>query len=386
MNKPIASTSHTLAALVASAALATRVRRLLRRRERRGGHHGPRGRRQPLLVRRRQACLRQQHGHRHARRERLRGPPGTSRARRWARSRRRCATPARAPRRPPASAMIAHPTLDVALVRASPTPMTAANRSCYPHPARRRARQQRVAELLRLRRDRRRRAAQRPPSPSRTAATASRSPVAARAEGRGDLRRSLLHRHPRRQRRTADRRHRLARRLVGHRVERRRRHGRRSAGLDRPVGRRHDPPDPGARGPVRLQRPQPPQRQADGGRRRQPPADRRGEPVPRDLVRAQLQQWYYEYTSYPWMRLVSAQSGKCLDVNASNQLMQQTCSGATTQLSSTAAVHRQHLRPGVLARGPLRQRPRLLDGRRGPRLQTYPCNGGTNQQWYFGIH
>src|SRR5207302_5188252 len=44
------------------------------------------------------------------------------------------------------------------------------------------------------------------------------------------------------------------------------------------------------------------------------------------------QNWYWEYTNYPFMRMVSAQSGKCLDVAANNQLRQSTCSSSTTQL------------------------------------------------------
>lgn len=104
----------------------------------------------------------------------------------------------------------------------------------------------------------------------------------------------------------------------------------------------------------------------------------------RAISSALNQQWYYEYTSYPWMRLVSAQSGKCLDVNASNQLMQQTCSGATTQLFRLLYIDNTYARVYSRA-GRCVDDPGFSTGD-GVRLQTYPCNGGTNQQWYFGIH
>ena len=96
------------------------------------------------------------------------------------------------------------------------------------------------------------------------------------------------------------------------------------------------------------------------------------------------QNWYYEYTNYPFMRIVSAQSGKCLDVDGNNQLRQSTCSSSTTQLFRITYVDNTYA--NVLAYGG-----RVVDVPWAStddqvRLQVYPWNGGDNQLWYFGIH
>jgi len=97
------------------------------------------------------------------------------------------------------------------------------------------------------------------------------------------------------------------------------------------------------------------------------------------------QNWYFEYTNYPFMRLVNAQSGKCLDLDRNSQLLQRTCSSATTQLFRW--LQRDSTYANVIAwgTGDCVDVPFSLTND-GVRLQVFTCHSGDNQLWRSGIH
>jgi hypothetical protein len=95
------------------------------------------------------------------------------------------------------------------------------------------------------------------------------------------------------------------------------------------------------------------------------------------------QNWYWEYANYPLMRMVNAQSGKCLDVDTKYQLRQSTCGPATSQLFRISWVDNIYAKvvsySGFVVDVP------WASTDDGIRLQVYSSNGGDNQLWYFGI-
>src|SRR5262249_7363875 len=101
------------------------------------------------------------------------------------------------------------------------------------------------------------------------------------------------------------------------------------------------------------------------------------------------QRWYWTDPSHPWnetnfQSLVSANSGKCLEVGPDNLLRQNSCTGAHNQIFARhfftygwALVN-----PAVIWFLPdwcadIPGFSRTL----GEHIQMYPCNWGTNQAW-----
>jgi hypothetical protein len=96
------------------------------------------------------------------------------------------------------------------------------------------------------------------------------------------------------------------------------------------------------------------------------------------------QNWYFEYTNYPFMRMVNARSGKCLDADPNYQLRQSTCGPATSQLFRI--IYTGNTYANVVAYNTFVVDVPFAYTDDGVRLQIYPWNGGDNQLWYLGIH
>jgi hypothetical protein len=100
------------------------------------------------------------------------------------------------------------------------------------------------------------------------------------------------------------------------------------------------------------------------------------------------QNWYLEDIGpYPYTlkHMVNGQSGKCLDVDANNQLRQSTCGSTITQQFQILATSETNYVNIISYNGLMVDVP-WSSTNDGTRLQVYPGNGGDNQIWYCWFH